>query len=295
MTILLTGANGQVGWEVLRQAREQGIPVVGLTRDELDITDCNSVDEKIASLKPVIVINAAAYTAVDKAEAERDQAFAVNGEAPGFLADACGRQGIPLVHISTDYVFDGSKGSPYDEDDPVKPLGVYGKSKLTGEQAVRNGLDEHIILRTSWVFGSHGGNFVKTVLRLAKAGGPLRIVDDQWGTPTSAQSIGDCLIALVNQYSRRRSLPWGIFHFAGGPDTSWYGFASEIVRQAREMGIIEGEVDVRPIPTSEFPTAAPRPVDSRLNGRRAREILGCSGAEWKKDLSQVLRRIAAER
>lgn len=293
MTILLTGANGQVGWEVVRQARERGIALAGLTRKELDVTDSSAIEEIMGTLAPRVVINAAAYTAVDRAEAEPDAAFAVNARAPGLLAAACRRRSIPLIHLSTDYVFDGTKGAPYEEDDPVNPLGVYGKSKAAGEEAVRDALEQHLIFRTSWVFGSHGANFVKTVLRLARQSGPLRIVDDQQGAPTSAQSIADCLLTLVERYRTEGSLPWGSYHFSGAPSTSWHGFAVEILRQGRELGMVEGNPEVRPITTAEFPTPAPRPMDARLNGSRARELLGCPPGDWESDLGQVLRRIAA--
>lgn len=286
MNLLVTGANGQVGWELTRRAAEEGISVAGLTRSELDITDNKAVDQAFERLKPSMVVNAAAYTAVDKAEQEPDLAFAINRDGPAHLATACKRHGIPLIHISTDYVFDGEKASLYTEGDPVKPLGVYGQSKLEGEEAVRRTLDSHIIIRTSWVFGSHGHNFVKTVLRLAKNGGPLRIVADQHGTPTSAQSIANCILHLVKN-CEDTDMNWGTYHFSGTPHTTWHGFATEIVAQASQLGLID-PVTVNPITTAEFPTPARRPKNTRLDTSNI-ESAGCSIPDWREDLHRVLK------
>lgn len=291
MTLLITGANGQVGWELARQSEEGGFPAVALTRDQLDISDAAAVVRAFERIKPTLVINAAAYTSVDKAENEREKAFSVNRDGPGHLAGACVERGIPLIHISTDYVFDGERSSPYSETDPVSPLGVYGQSKWEGEEAIRNVLDDHIIIRTSWVFGSHGNNFVKTVLRLAKNGGPLRIVNDQHGAPTSAQSIASCILQLVRNHASGAGQDWGTYHFSGTPHTTWHGFATEIVAQASQLGLIE-PVMINPITTAEFPTSARRPKNSRLDTSKIKAT-DCPLADWRADLGIVLKAISS--
>ncbi|MEX1033613.1 MAG: dTDP-4-dehydrorhamnose reductase [Cellvibrionaceae bacterium] len=288
MSILLIGANGQVGWEVASQAGGQGIPLTGLAREQLDITNRAAVAEAVDNLRPSIIINAAAYTAVDKAEREPEQAFAVNRDAACHLVAACNKHNIPLVHISTDYVFDGNKASPYDEGDQANPLNVYGQSKLAGEQVIRDALARHLIIRTSWVFGSHGQNFVKTVLRLAKKGGPLRIVDDQSGAPTSASSIARCILDLAKNYNEHGDLPWGTYHFSCSRLATWFGFAREIVALASAIGLIE-PVDIHPIATAEFPTPAKRPMDTRLATTRSLQILGCPARDWRLDLGLVIK------
>ncbi|MGQ9426144.1 dTDP-4-dehydrorhamnose reductase [Gilvimarinus sp. F26214L] len=287
MSILLTGANGQVGWEVQRLAKEQGLPLVALGRDELDISDREAVAQRLAASSASIVINGAAYTAVDKAEQEPELAFAINGDGPGFLAEACAKLGIPLLHISTDYVFDGASSIPYREGDAVNPLNVYGRSKLAGEDAVRRALARHVILRTSWVFGSHGNNFVKTVLRLARGGGPLRIVDNQKGAPTSARGIAAALLAVAERYRAGGELPWGTYHFSGRPCASWYDFAGAIAGESVDLGMIS-PVHVHPITSADFSTPAKRPANTCLDGRRGEEMLGLVADDWRRELQRVL-------
>ena len=287
MKLLVTGANGQVGWEVVRQGAAD-YQIVALTRQELDITSAESVTRVIDEHQPAVVINAAAYTAVDKAEDDVDAAYAVNRDGVSRLARACQRAGIPLFHISTDYVFDGAKPTPYSEDDETNPQGVYGKSKLAGEEAVCRFHAEHIILRTSWVFGEHGNNFVKTILRLAKERDHLSVVADQYGAPTSAASIAACLLQLCGRFEEEGELPWGTYHFTGMPETTWHGFAEAIIGKGREMGLIDHQVEVGPITTAEYPTRAQRPVNSCLGMTKIWAKFNVMPGDWGEDLATML-------
>ncbi|MEO1632504.1 MAG: dTDP-4-dehydrorhamnose reductase, partial [Bacteroidota bacterium] len=222
MRVLIPGANGQVGRELVARAAQHDIEAMGLTRADLDLNDAKAVRAVVQAHQPDAVVNAAAYTAVDRAESEPDLAFAVNRDGPAALAAACADLGIPLVHFSTDYVFDGAKPEPYVEGDPAAPLGVYGQSKWEGEEAVRAALDRHLILRVSWVFSRHGGNFVKTMLRLGREREALRIVADQHGGPTPASAIADAALVTLRQASERND-DWGTYHFCGAPFTTWHG------------------------------------------------------------------------
>ena len=216
MKILVTGANGQVGHALVEAGGEQ---VVGLGRAALDITDRAAVQRAVAQHAPDVVVNAAAYTAVDRAESEPERAHWVNRDGPAHLAETCADAGIPLVHLSTDYVFDGTKGAPYTEADATNPLGVYAQSKVAGEEAVRERLDRHVILRTSWVFGAHGANFVRTILRLMGERETLRVVADQHGNPTAATDIARAALDIAEQIERGHT-SWGTYHFAGQPATT---------------------------------------------------------------------------
>ena len=221
--LLVTGANGQLGFEIARLAAGHGLTCSAMTRDDLDITDPEAVKNAVARVRPKVIVNAAAYTAVDKAETDKDLAFRVNRDGPGFLAEAAEASGAALVHISTDYVFDGTKQGAYSEMDPVAPLGVYGESKEAGERAVREAVDRHIILRTAWVFDSHGANFVKTMLRVGAARDELRVVDDQTGCPTYAADLADTILTLSKSYCAG-TMPengYGTFHCAGTGAVTW--------------------------------------------------------------------------
>ena len=222
MRIIVIGAQGQVGWELTRRALALGHNVLAWDQAELDITDAAAVDQALNASNADTVINAAAYTAVDKAEQEPEQAFAVNRDGPAHLAAACTRLNLPLLHISTDYVYDGAKTSPYVEDDPTAPMGVYGASKLAGDEAVRPLCPRHLILRVSWVFGVHGHNFVKTILRLAREREALRVVADQHGCPTFAGDIADALLELAGRIAEIDArAAWGTYHYCGHPATTW--------------------------------------------------------------------------
>ncbi len=293
MKILVTGGNGQVGWELNRQGRQSKHKMVAMDRQGLDISSADDIARVFAEVKPDLVINAAAYTAVDKAETESELAFAINRDAVASLARACKKQGIPLFHISTDYVFDGTKDKPYRESDPVAPLGVYGQSKLEGEQLVEKLLDQFIILRTAWVFGLHGHNFVKTILRVAKERDALNVVNDQLGGPTSAAGIAATLLSLADQYQSEGELAWGIYHYSGAPFTSWHGFASEIIRLGNKYGLIDHPVTVNPIPTEQYPTPAARPKNSRLSCGLLEQTFGIQADDWQVDLAAMVKSLAS--
>ena len=290
MKILLLGANGQVGRElpeVVRQSPVKNFEVIGLDRSQLDITLQTEVDKQIRAIQPSLVINAAAYTAVDHAEQEPELAYAVNRDAPGFIASACANNDIPLIHISTDYVFDGEKTGSYSEHDSVNPQSVYGQSKWEGEEVVRQNLDRHIILRTSWVFGVYGRNFVYTMIRLAKQRDELRVVDDQQGCPTSANAIATTLLNIGQQTLNNAFKDWGTYHFCGQPETTWFHFAKAIIGASNDRFDFQVQ-RIQPITTSEFPTPARRPQNSVLNCDKIRRVLGIEQTNWKDDLQAMM-------
>ena len=293
MTVLLFGGNGQVGHELRRSLRALGDVVVTTRSGQLpegarcEVADFDRPDSLAALVQrvaPAIVVNAAAYTAVDKAEDDVDAAFRTNAEAPGVLARACALRDIPFVHYSTDYVFDGQGSRPYREDDPTAPLGVYGASKLAGEDAIRAAGGRHLILRTAWVYGQHGHNFMKTMLRLGAERDELRVVADQVGTPTPAALIADVTTELLGL----RDAPSGTFHLTPRGDTSWHGFAEAIFEEALALGLIPRAPKVIPIATSDYPTRARRPGYSRLDIGRLEQVLGRALPEWRTGLRQVL-------
>lgn len=286
--ILVTGAHGQVGHELMQQAPGT-LEVTGLGSAELDITDAEAVRECIERLRPDVIINAAAYTAVDKAESAPEKAYAVNAEGVANLARNAERYGACLLHISTDYVFAGDAMRPYHEEDPVAPINVYGASKLAGEQQLQQLCSRAIILRTSWVFGSHGNNFVKTMLRLGRERDELAVVADQIGCPTSARSIAAALWALTERYLLQGELPWGIYHFSNQPACSWHDFAVSIFDQALALGLIQKIPSVKAIPTSDYPTPARRPRWSVLSLNKSENILLLQGSSWADELALMLR------
>jgi len=286
--LAIIGAKGQVGWELARRAPMFGHEVLAWDVDELDITDAAAVDRALTTGGADAVINAAAYTAVDKAEQEPELAFAVNRDGPAHLAAACARSGIPLLHISTDYVFDGTKADPYTEDDPAAPLGVYGQSKWEGDEAVRRSLSRHLILRVSWVFGVEGQNFVKTILRLAREREELRVVADQRGCPTYAGDIADVLLELAGRISQiDADNAWGVYHYCGEPPTTWHGFASAIVERAKSDEKLKVRT-VTAIATADYPTPAARPANSVLDCARLIDRFGIHPASWREGLATML-------
>jgi dTDP-4-dehydrorhamnose reductase len=288
MNILLCGAGGQVGTELRRQIWPEGWRIVATDRPELDITDRAAVDAAFAREQPAIVINAAAYTAVDRAESEPEAAWAGNCAAPGNLAAACRAAGIPLVHISTDYVFDGSKEGPYLEDDPVNPLGVYGRSKEAGERAVRDALPEHVILRTAWLYSAHGHNFVKTMLRLAETHPSLRVVADQRGSPTSAADIAAAIAVIARRIVTGQGR-WGTYHCAGAGAGTWHRFAEAIFAAAAPWRGAPPAVTA--IGTADYPTPARRPANSVLDCRRIAAAYGIVPRPWQDALADVVREL----
>ncbi len=287
MSILITGATGQVGWELAHRARAKDLPVVALTQQELDIADAGAVAACLVRWAPQLVINAAAYTAVDRAEREPELAFAVNRDAVGYLAEACREREMPLFHLSTDYVFTGDRTEAYREDDPVSPLGVYGESKWAGEVVLREVLSKHVVVRVSWVFGAHGQNFVKTMLRLGAERDTLRIVNDQRGCPTAAVDVADVLLGLAQRYFKKERLEWGTFHYCGTPSTTWYEFARTIFAYAGEKGLAV-PATVEPITTADYPTPAARPANSVLDCGKIETRLGIRCRPWSDALRVVV-------
>lgn len=289
---LVTGALGQVGQELRRHAA--GRDAVFVDRAALDITDAAAVARCLAEWKPRVVLNAAAYTAVDKAEAERDLALKVNGEAPGHLARACAEIGAALLHFSTDYVFDGSGTRAWREDDPPAPLSAYGVSKLAGEQAVQAALPRHVILRTAWVVSPFGSNFVNTMLRLAAERDELRVVADQFGGPTMAGDIAIACWRLADRIAVSQDpAHFGIFHFAGQPHVSWHAFASAIIAESARHGGRQPKVTA--ITTAEYPLPAPRPANSRLDGTKLARMHGIAAPDWRHSLVALVDDLYAAR
>lgn len=274
--ILVFGQTGQVAQELQRLMPDAAF----LGRNRVDLSDPDAAAEAIRETKPEAVINAAAYTAVDKAEEEEALAQTVNGDAPAAMAEACRDLGIPLIHISTDYVFDGSGDAPFKPTDPTDPLGAYGRTKLAGEQAIRATGGSFAILRTSWVFSAHGGNFVKTMLRLSESRDRLTIVADQIGGPTPAKAIAEACLTMATQLQRAPEKS-GVYHFSGSPDVSWAGFAREIFARAGRG------VTVEDIPTADYPTPAKRPLNSRLDCSDL-AVFGLKRPDWRSGLNEML-------
>ncbi len=293
MKIAVTGAGGQLGRELCNRGRSRGNKILPLTRAEFDITDRFKVNEYIQKAGPDLVVNAAAYTAVDRAESEPDRAFAINRNGPANLAAACAAAGIPLVHVSTDYVFDGSKSGPYIETDPVSPLGVYGRSKAAGEDEVRKRLPEHLIVRTAWLYGLHGHNFVKTMLRLGRENTLLKVVDDQKGCPTNAADLAGAIIEMAEQLGRGPVF-WGTYHFCNQGEITWHGFALEIFNLARKAGQPLKVKEVRAITSAEYPTPVTRPANSVLDCSKLIENFDIEIPAWRESLARMMSMLPAE-
>ena len=283
MKILLTGRNGQVGWELERALAVAG-EVSALDRAQLDLSDEAAIRRATRAAAPQVIVNAAAYTAVDRAESEPAAAHAVNGIAPGILAEEARRAGALLVHYSTDYVFDGEKGTPYREDDATNPISAYGRSKLEGEEAIRASGCRHVIVRTSWVYAARGNNFLRTMLRLARERPELRVVGDQSGSPTAAHEIAAATATLVRQGAPAD----GIYHLTAAGETTWYEFARAILSLTGH-----GETRVQRITTAEYPTPARRPRYSVLSNQKIRAAAGIALPDWRFSLETVCRTVAA--
>jgi dTDP-4-dehydrorhamnose reductase len=294
MRLLLVGGTGQVGEEFRSLALPAEVDIVAPGRSALDLQDTGAIARMMAAEPWSAVINAAAYTAVDRAESEEAVAFAVNAGAPSRLAIEAGRRGIPLVHISTDYVFDGRKGSPYVEQDETAPLNVYGRSKLAGEHAVRAANPRHMILRTSWVYSPYRTNFVKTILRLAAERDRLTIVADQRGCPTAARDVAKaCLDVALRCASAPERAPYGVYHFAGAGEASWFEFAAAIIdiRAARRAK----SPQVEPIRSVDYPTPAVRPPDTRLDSTAIAREFGVRLRPWREALAETIDRLLANK
>ncbi|QSX28919.1 dTDP-4-dehydrorhamnose reductase [Shewanella cyperi] len=281
MKVLVTGSNGQVGTCLVKQLSEiANVSFWAVDRTELDITDEKAVKNSVKRYSPDVIINAAAYTAVDKAEAEVKLSYLVNREGARYLAEAANDIGATILHISTDYVFAGDKDGMYDENDSVRPQGVYGQSKLEGEVEVAKACPRHIILRTAWVFSEYGNNFVKTMLRLADNRDSLGIVADQFGGPTYAGDIAKALIYIANKSVNRGSVSYGIYHFSGLPHVSWYEFAKAVFDKAKEQCLLRKEIIVSPINTEDYPTLAKRPANSTLDTKKINSQFGIQPSNW---------------
>jgi dTDP-4-dehydrorhamnose reductase len=292
MRIVVTGVSGQVATALSELGASGRAEVILVGRPALDLARPATVQDALKGLRADVIVNAAAYTAVDKAESDAAMAFAVNATGAGAVAQAARDLAVPIVHLSTDYVFDGEKKEAYVEGDPVGPTGVYGASKLAGEQAVANGNPLHVILRTAWVYSATGANFVKTMLRLAHSKAELGVVHDQVGNPTAAPDIAEAIFAISNALTRKGSPErFGVFHLSGQGQASWAEFAEAIFDDAKRRGAPHAAV--KPIATSEFPTAARRPANSRLNCDKARRVYGVALPHWRTSLGQCLDRLIA--
>jgi dTDP-4-dehydrorhamnose reductase len=289
-SILLTGGDGQVGTELQRQAPAHW-RIAAPDEHELNLADPDAIAAAVASGAWSAVINAAAYTAVDKAEGAITTAWLVNALGPAALAEATAKAGIPLVHISTDYVFDGSKRGFYVEGDPVGPMGVYGASKEGGEQAVRTGNPRHVIVRTAWLVSPHGANFVKTMLRLGSERPSLRVVDDQRGCPTSAGDLAAALITITQRLIDDAEAPCGDYHFVNAGEASWCEFARFIFAEARGFGRPAPTVEA--ITTADYPTPARRPANSRLSTNKIRRDFGVQPRPWREAVEEIVERLFA--
>ena len=287
MKILLTGATGQVGWELARTLMPVG-EVVAVDRSQADLADLKALRAIIQQHQPDVIVNPAAYTAVDKAETERDLAFLINAEAPGVLAEEAKKIGALLVHYSTDYVFDGTKNALYTEEDSTNPINVYGQSKLAGEQTIQSVAGDYLILRTSWVYANRGNNFLKTILRLAAEREELKIVADQIGSPTWARLIAETTAHILRQTLLERqggSFNSNVYHLTSSGDTSWHGFAQKIVEIVREQGkVVLKNKAIHPIPTTDYPLPAKRPANSRLSTNRLEHQFGLTLPSWDNAL-----------
>lgn len=294
LKILVTGKNGQVGFELRRALAPLG-EIVAVDHADCDLADADSIRELVRRVAPDVIVNPAAYTAVDKAEADQQTAFAVNAQAPAVLGEEAARLGALVVHYSTDYVFNGSKAGAYSEADQPDPQSVYGSTKYAGERALAAANARHLILRTSWVVGAHGGNFAKTMLRLAAERDRLSVVADQFGAPTSAALLADLTAQLVRQYRREGAdaFPYGIYHVAASGETSWYDYARFVIEEALAAGktLKTGPEAVAPLTTAEYPTPAKRPANSRLDTSHFRSTFGLQLPQWQDGVRHVLQQI----
>lgn len=294
MKILLTGKNGQVGFELQRALAPLG-EIVAVDHAECDLSNPEAVRQLVRNICPDVIVNPAAYTAVDKAETERDLAFAVNANAPGILGEEAAKLGAFVVHYSTDYVFDGTKQGAYSEDDLTNPLSAYGQSKRDGELALQAANPRHLILRTSWAVGAHGANFAKTMLRLAADRDALSVVADQYGAPTSAALLADATSHLIRQHQREGGVrfPYGTYHLVAGGETNWCDYARYVIGEAIKAGkpMKATPEKISPIATSQYPTPACRPTNSRLDTQRFRQTFGLELPHWQDGLSHILQQI----
>lgn len=286
MKVLITGANGQLGWE-LQRTRPENWQIIALSHSELDIVDRNAVAVIFQQHEPDLVINAAAYTAVDKAESEKEKAFAVNAEGAANIARASLSSSARLIHVSTDFIFDGTKSRPYLPEDKPNPVSVYGESKLQGENAILAETENNaLVFRTGWIYSSHGSNFVKTMLGLMRERDRLGVVADQVGTPTWCKDLAKAIYDLA-----KKTAVHGIYHWADAGVASWYDFAVAIQEEARHLGILQNEISIKPIRTEDYPTPAKRPAYSVLDKTATWEALGYTASHWRNSLRLMLKEL----
>ncbi|SCW76794.1 dTDP-4-dehydrorhamnose reductase [Rhizobium mongolense subsp. loessense] len=287
MRIAVTGKQGQAVQSLMRRGAEKGVEIIAVGRPELDLADPGSVAAAFSVVHPDVIVSAAAYTAVDRAESEPDLAFAVNAAGAAAVAEAAARIGVPVIHISTDYVFSGDKPSAYTEEDVTGPISVYGQSKLAGERAVATANPNHVILRTAWVYSPFGANFLKTMLRLSETRDRLSVVADQTGCPTSALDIADAILAIASRLvtDPAPSLR-GTFHLTGSGEASWADFAEEIFTELQKFG--GKSIRVERIATADYPTPAKRPANSRLNGDKLASVYAIRLPDWKQSMRIVM-------
>lgn len=296
--ILVTGRHGQVGFELQRSLAVLG-EVIAVGREDCDLSDPAAIEEMLARVKPQVIVNPAAYTAVDRAETERDQAFAINATAPRVLAEAAARSGALLVHYSTDYVFDGDKSTAYSESDVPQPRSVYGQSKLAGEAAIIASGAQYVIFRTSWLYGAYGNNFARTILRLAARRESLKIVADQFGAPTPASMVADITAQVLGIWLKTKSpatFPFGVYHLAAAGETSWHDYATTVLTLAKEYGMqlrLDAQ-SIEPIPTAGYPLPAPRPANSRLSTSKLNKTFGLVAPDWREPLAYTLKLMIGE-
>lgn len=292
MIIAVVGKNGQVAHALIAAAARRGLALSSAGRPETDLADPASLERFLTRIAPSLVINAAAYTAVDKAETDQEAAFSINAVGPEILARLTAARGIPLVHISTDYVFDGTKPAPYVESDPIHPLSVYGASKAAGEAGVRDSNPSHLILRTSWVYSAQGANFVKTMLRLGATRDEIGVVADQTGCPTYAPDIAEIILSLAPRLAEDGvDIPWGTYHLTGRGPTTWHDFAAEIFRLAAAKGLKTPRL--KAITTADYPTPATRPQNSVLDNSKIENAFEVSRRDWRASLSDCIGLLAA--
>ena len=291
MTILITGANGQVGNELKKKFHFNKLDILALDRKLLDISSKLDVKKSFQRYRPKLVINTAAYTNVNKAEIEKNSAFLVNETGTMNLAQSCKDFKIPMIHLSTDYVFNGKLDRPYLEVDPTGPLNIYGESKEAGENILRSTLSQHIIIRTSWVFSKNGNNFVKTMLKLGRNNNKISVISNQIGGPTSAASIAQCLFLIIKKLEKEKNLPWGTYHFSQLPYCSWYEFAKKIFYKASKIYNYPS-VKVIPVSSEDFSSLVKRPENSRLDSKKIKSIINLkSQSNWENDLTDIINEI----
>lgn len=281
--IWLIGNKGMLGTDVERKLKANGLEYAA-SDVNVDITDINNLKNYSKNKKIDWIINCSAYTAVDKAEEETEKAFKINADGVGNIARVAKDKNAKLIHLSTDYVFDGKKSEEYTEDDGTGPIGVYGKSKLKGEENILHTLPEHFIFRISWLYGHHGANFVHTMLRLFGERDEVRVVNDQWGSPTFAEDVADLIIKIVKE----NSAAYGIYHFTNGGRTNWYEFTREILRLAKEKDLIKNDIKITPVSTAEYPTKAKRPANSCMSKTKIEKTLGVKIRPWQESLKEFI-------